>query len=165
MADRRRSNRFEFQQALSLTRASWFDPQERARGMPDARRTRSLACIVKSTRVSHHRHAETFRHSLHDGFNGFLRALLGDRACCHHHQRNAARIVANLTPASGRQDHTTSPYAGSIVRLARCRVHRIPHPTFVTIAKRPSCGQRNSCGETTDLARMKRKMFFRMGLD
>jgi hypothetical protein len=49
-------------------------------------------------------------------------------------------IIANLTPASGRQDHTTSPSASSIVRLARCRVHRIPHPTFVTIAKRPSCG-------------------------
>jgi hypothetical protein len=52
--------------------------------MPDARRTRSLACIVKSTRVSHHRHAETFRHSLRNGFNGFLRALPGDRLFDSH---------------------------------------------------------------------------------
>jgi len=26
------------------------------------------------------------------------------------------------------------------IRLVRLRVHRIPHPTFVTIAKRPSSG-------------------------
>src|SRR5579872_157969 len=35
---------------------------------------------IESTRVSHHRSAETVRHSLHDGFYGFLRALPGDRA-------------------------------------------------------------------------------------
>jgi hypothetical protein len=35
--------------------------------------------MVKSTRVSHHRYAAT-RHSLRNGFNGFLRALPGDRA-------------------------------------------------------------------------------------
>jgi hypothetical protein len=47
-------------------------------------------------------------------------------------------IVANLTPASGRQDHTTSPSARSAFVFCAARVHRIPHPTFVTIAKRPS---------------------------
>jgi hypothetical protein len=44
----------------------------------------------------------------------------------------------------GRQDHTTSPSAASsLVRAAaprRCRVHRIPNPTSVTIAKHPSIG-------------------------
>src|SRR5437899_6087156 len=70
---------------------------------------------------------------------------------------------ANLTPASGRQDHTTSPSAAtSLVRtlvdhsrahhppcdaLARKTLPRPPHPcpTFVTIAKRPSAwaGRRN----------------------
>src|SRR4030081_4112603 len=64
---------------------------------------------------------------------GFVQARLG--------RRNSA----NLTPASGRQDHTTSPYAAtSLVRVLltahgflrirpaipsrakRCRVHRIP---------------------------------------
>jgi hypothetical protein len=54
---------------------------------------------------------------------------------CHRHQRI---IAANLTPASGCQDHTTSPSAISAVRLRPHRVHRIPQPTFVTIAKRPS---------------------------
>jgi hypothetical protein len=33
-------------------------------------RTRSLVCKMENTRVSHHRHAETIRHSLRDGFNG-----------------------------------------------------------------------------------------------
>src|SRR6202040_3869732 len=33
---------------------------------------------------------------------------------------------ANLTPASGRQDHTSSPSASHAVRQERIRVHRIP---------------------------------------
>ena len=33
--------------------------------------------LVESTRVSHYRYVETFRHSLRDGFNGLLRALPG----------------------------------------------------------------------------------------
>jgi hypothetical protein len=59
----------------------------------------------------------------------------------------AEAIVADLTPASGRQDHTASPSAGAARSSAALpRVHRIPHPTFVTIAKRPSCeaGRRDS---------------------
>src|ERR1700722_6771956 len=52
----------------------------RAQGMPDARRTRSRAWWVESTRVSHHRFAGITRHSLRNGFNGLFRALLGDRA-------------------------------------------------------------------------------------
>src|SRR6266852_8027546 len=67
---------------------------------------------------------------------------------------------ANLTPASGRQDHTTSPYAAtSFVRAPfdRSRAFRQPalqprcahnaaastasHPASVTIAIRPSVGE------------------------
>src|SRR5229473_158030 len=39
---------------------------------------------------------------------------------------SSARLLADLTPASGRQNHTTSPYVAIRVRLARCRAHRIP---------------------------------------
>src|SRR2546430_3683649 len=58
---------------------------------------------------------------------------------CH---RRLADRSANLMPASGHQDHTTSPSA----RHARSSfapplVHRIPCPTSVTIAKRPSVGR------------------------
>ena len=44
--------------------------------------------------------------------------------CCHHRLRIES---ANLTPASGRQDHTTSPSAkiSALVSSAAC-VHRIP---------------------------------------
>src|ERR1700694_3409948 len=61
-----------------------------------------------------------------NGFNGFLRALPGDRACLPPSSANmvlskpgrADSTSANLTPASGRQDHTTSPYAAtSLVRV------------------------------------------------
>ena len=70
-----------------------------------------------------------------NGFNGFLRALPGDRAVL---PPSPADHPANLTPASGRQDHTTSPSAVAPLVFGRNRVHRIPRPTSVTIAKRPS---------------------------
>ena len=87
---------------------------------------------------------------------GLLRALPGDQACL---TPSPALLIADLTPALGRQNDTTWPYASAsfvqhavrlltgLVRLPchhahaqRCRVHRIPFPTSVTIAKRPSCG-------------------------
>ena len=43
-----------------------------------------------------------------------------------------------LMPASGHQDHTTSPSASGALVARAAHVHRIPHLTFVTIAKRPS---------------------------
>jgi hypothetical protein len=46
-------------------------------------------------------------------------------------------IIANLTPASGRQDHTTSPSARLHARQSRHSRPSHPDPTFVTIAKRP----------------------------
>src|ERR1700738_3425175 len=74
-----------------------------------------------------------------NGFNGFLRALPGDRACL---SPSPALMGADLTPASRRQDHTTSPSAAtSFVRapLARPPLPRPPHPapTFVTMANAP----------------------------
>ena len=112
---------------------------QRAQGKPGARCTRSLAWWVENTRVSHHRFTGITRPSLRNGFNGLFRALLGDRACLPPSPARSL-LLENLTPASGRQDHTTSPSARNVIRLLTCRVHRIPCPTSVTIAKRPSCG-------------------------
>jgi hypothetical protein len=101
-------------------------------GMPDARRVRSRVRSEISTRVSHHGHAGNVRHSPRNGFNGFLRALLGDRACLPPSPPRSL-LPRSLTPASGRQDHTASPsVAASFVRAKclRCdtaHVHRIPH--------------------------------------
>jgi hypothetical protein len=51
----------------------------------------------------------------------------------------ARNIPTNLTPAPGRQDHTTSSYASATLVSRDLHVHRIPRPTSVTIAIRPSC--------------------------
>jgi hypothetical protein len=62
---------------------------------------------------------------------------------CHRRPRDAG-VFTTLAPASERQDHTTSPSAQAPLvaqglRPAMC-VHRIPLPTSVTIASRPSYG-------------------------
>jgi len=55
---------------------------------------------------------------------------------CHRRPRKLPS--ANLTPASGCQDHTPSPSTKGALVSSAARVHRIPPPTSVTIAKRPS---------------------------
>jgi len=54
---------------------------------------------------SHHRFRRFNRHSPRNGFNGLFRALPGDRACL---SLLSALLLADVTPASRRQDHTTS---------------------------------------------------------
>jgi hypothetical protein len=48
--------------------------------MPGADAPAAARAVVESTRVSHHGHTGNTRHSPRNGFNGFLRALPGDRA-------------------------------------------------------------------------------------
>jgi hypothetical protein len=100
---------------------------ERAWGMPGARCTRSRAWCVVNTRVSHHGYTGSPGIPARNGFNGFLRALLGDRAFL---SPSSADHSADLTPASGRQDHTTSPSAirRSSAQKMRCDALRPPHP-------------------------------------
>src|SRR6476661_3745691 len=102
--------------------------------MPDARCVRSRACGVESTRVSHHGHTGNTRHSPRNGFNGFLRALPGDRALL---PPSPALLLADLTPASGRQDHTTSPSASAPFVKGTVCVHRIPFRVD-DVGQRPS---------------------------
>ena len=52
-----------------------------------------------------------------------FRALPGDRACL---PPSPALLIADLTPASGRQDHTTSPSASGALVFSTISVHRIP---------------------------------------
>jgi hypothetical protein len=68
--------------------------------------------------------ARSTRHSLRGGFTaytwsprgpGFLAPVIGVMQ----------NIIANLTPASGRQDHTTSPSASATFVFLSFRVHRI----------------------------------------
>ena len=104
--------------------------------MPGARCTRSLVCAIGSKYAHEYSQRATGNHPTfpHAMVYGLYRALPGDRLSCH---RRYADRSANLTPASGRQDHTSSPSAASNARQARRRVHRIP-PRVRDVASRPS---------------------------
>jgi hypothetical protein len=97
-----------------------------------------------------------------NGFNGFLRALSGDRAFL---SPSPANHPADLTPASRRQDHTTLPSAFRAFVACAKRVHRIPHPTFVTIAKRPLLSGRDARTNEVCLPRRGSEIFFPERLD
>jgi hypothetical protein len=88
---------------------------------------------------SHHGHTGITRHSPRNGFNGFFRALPGDRAFLPPSPRGflSAKLDASVG-TSGPHDFAVRDQHRSSSRY--CRVHRIPRPTSVTIAIRPSCG-------------------------
>src|ERR1700736_6387973 len=115
--------------------------------------------VVESTRVSQVT-PESPGIPARNGFNGFLRAprrpgFLATVAC--------GLASANLTPASGCQDHTTSPSASAPFVRKRIRVHRIP-PRVRDVAQRPSLGQDGaSC--RFDLPDAESEIFLRTGLD
>ena len=98
--------------------------EQRAQGTPGARCTRGLVC--KCAQEHAHEHtgsAEAIRHSLRNGFTAYLVLSPVSRALL---PPSPARLSANLTPASGCQDHTTSPSASAPFVFWRIRVHRIP---------------------------------------
>ena len=137
-------------------------PENRGRResrMPDA--PAASYAKVKSIRVSHHRFTGSIRPSPRNGFNGFLRALPGDRALLSPSPRNA-KHCRELTPASGRQDHTTSPSAFCAVFWCK-NVHRIP-PNVRDDGQRPSFG-RDARSHRCDLPDRLSEIFLRAGLD
>jgi len=72
--------------------------------MPGAQCTRSLACKVESTRVSHHRSTEITRHSLRNGFTAYfvLSPVIG--LFCHRHRRSCLHQLDAGVEASGPHD-------------------------------------------------------------
>src|SRR5207248_1603795 len=82
---------------------------QRAQGKPGADCTRGLVC-----KIAHCRRTRAYRFSRNSPafptqwLYGLLRALPGERACL---PPSLANCSTSLTPASRRQDHTTSPYA------------------------------------------------------
>ena len=78
--------------------------------MPGAQCTRSLVCEKTNTRVSHHGHTGTTRHSPRNGFTAYFVLFPVNRAFL---PPSPARLLADLTPASGCQNDTTSPYASA----------------------------------------------------
>src|SRR5260221_12485761 len=97
---------------------------------------------------------------------GLLRALPGDQACL---TPSPARLLADLTPALGRQNDTTSPYASaSFVRLAIARLTppRPPHPAPNVRDDReaPLLWARDGFGYASDLGQAKTRIFLISGL-
>jgi hypothetical protein len=106
--------------------------------MPGAQRARSLACKIK-------KHTSIVPTVTPDTpgipyamVYGFLRALPGDRAFLS--PSPAENSSTDLTPASRRQDHTTSPSASHASRQS-VPASIASRPAFVTIAIRPCLGR------------------------
>src|SRR6476661_2757703 len=112
--------------------------------MPGAQCARSLGAERKKAH-EHRHHGHTGNHPAFPAqwFYGLLRDLPGDQACL---TPSSALLIADLTPASGRQNHTTWPYAAaSFVRPAFARL-TLPRPTafrpaLMTLANAPLSGQ------------------------
>jgi hypothetical protein len=110
--------------------------------MPDARCARSRACSVVNTRVSHHGHTETpgIPRAMVLTVSFVISPVIG--LFCHRRlRRNLCKLDASVE-ASGPHDFAVRKYT---VRPCKdctrcCCVHRIPYPTSVTIAIRPSSG-------------------------
>jgi len=107
-------------------------------GRPGARCTRGLAC--KWTKRRAHEHtgsAEAVRPSLRNGFTAYFVLSLATGFLSPSSLRSL--LLKNLTPASGRQNHTTSPSA-SAPFVKGTSASTASRSTSVTIAKRPSYG-------------------------
>jgi hypothetical protein len=132
--------------------------------MPGARRARSLVCKSrKHTSVVTTVTPETpgIPRAMVLTVSFVLSPVTG--LVCHRRPRKLP--FANLMPASGHQDHTTLPSASAPFVKGAIRVHRIPHSTSVTIAKRPYCrGGTGRIGKG-DLPDGESGKFFTKGLD
>jgi hypothetical protein len=133
--DTRSPSRREAPEALFSSAA------QRGRGerrMPVAPAASCALVVVERTRVTTST-PESPGIPARNGFNGFFRALPGDRAVLPPSSADmvlskpgrADSTSANLTPASGRQDHTTSPYAAtSLVRTLSDRSQAFRQPAL-----------------------------------
>src|SRR5712671_4883724 len=126
--------------------------------MPGARCTGGLACKIAKKRTRAYRFSGGNPAFPAQWFYGVLRALPGDQACL---TPSSARLLADLTPASGRQNDTTWPYASGRARLARCRVHRIP-TRVRDVRETPLCGS-DRATQWSDLGQAPNKIFLRRG--
>src|SRR2546430_8611926 len=86
---------------------------------------------------SHHGHTGNHPAFPAQWFYGFLRALPGDQACL---TPSSALLLADLTPASGRQNHTTSPSA-SAPFVKGTTASTASRPALMTLRNAPLLGR------------------------
>src|SRR6266849_1323983 len=140
---------------------------ERAQGRPGAHRTHGPRA-TKSTRQNH-RYRRIIRPSLRNGFNGVLRALLGDHAWLPPSPERRESVFTALAPASERQDHTTSPSAAASFVRAKLRL-TLPRPSHPAPNVRddrdtPLLWVRDSGNYKFDLGQSRSGIFLRQGVD
>jgi hypothetical protein len=109
-------------------------PQEGSRECRTLGASAAACAVVESTRVSHHGHAGNVRHSPRNGFNGFLRALPGDRALLPPSPRRYTATLDASVGASGPHDFAVRKGALSSGAHLTSTASR---PAFVTIASAP----------------------------
>jgi hypothetical protein len=113
--------------------------RQRAQGRPGARCTRGLACKMHIAKT----HTSIQVQRKHSGLP--CAVVLTVTSCSPWRPGFLATIIngslpADLTPASGCQDHTTSPSATCAVRLTHAVASTASRPALVTLANAPLCG-------------------------
>ena len=143
----RASGRANFRHAAAFSRhdASEFcqamPPNEiRGRGecrVPNAPAASCALCSFSMHTSIHSGGTGNIRHSPRDGFTAYFVLSPVTGLFCHRRPRDKPRDLDASVGASGPHD-----FAVRISALVSRHqsVHRIPHPTSVTIAIRPSCG-------------------------
>src|SRR5882724_11401801 len=118
----------------------------------------------KAHEHSHHRFTGNTRPSLRNGFNGFLRALPGDRAFLPPSSPRsfASRELDTSVGASGPHDFAVR---GNAPSSEACPASTASRTQRRDDAQRPSCGVREGTRYTPDLHFGKTEIFFRKGLD
>jgi len=111
--------------------------KQRAQGRPGAGRTHGPPASKKAG-GSHHRFGRTTGLPCAMALRLISRSPWGPGFLAPIAARSQASH--DLVSASGDQDHAALPYVMMPLVWQPHRVHRISSPTFVTIAKRPSCG-------------------------
>ena len=96
-----------------------------------------------------------------NGFNGFLRALPGDQTLLSPSPARRESVFANLAPALGRQDHTTSPSAAARARPAQLPRPSQPATQRIVTTRTPLCMRRDASREDTVWPRGEAEYFSR----
>ena len=123
--------------------------------------------VVESTRVSHCKYAETIRHPCAMVYG--LRRSPRCTGLCSHRRQKRNWFRPRLDPSvGGPGPHAfavrEAAFVGAHKRAQQPHGHRIPPPTSVTIASRPSRGSRMQGGKH-EFRKNGRGIFLRRGLD
>src|SRR5258705_5064652 len=105
--------------------------------MPGARCTGGLTCKIAKKRTRAYRFSGGNPAFPAQWFYGLLRALPGDQACL---TPSPALLLADLTPASGRQNDTTWPSA-SAPFVKGTTASTASRPALMTLANAPLSGR------------------------